>query len=351
MRIKAIMWILILIIISSLSFSDDTGGKWIFPDGIKDTDPYWGIKDGIGISCPPHKGVVRGLLGIHTPYLGHKPDRVLNYIAIEPVVDNQRSYSELEISKIDNKQGLKIRTSDKFIPDYSINMLSDIPAKGIIEEKDGIQTLTFYIYIETLANGSKPIIQVILSDNKPYEIAFRIFAAKDSKPFRTCILTATMGNYAQLRYLWLKGEIIEAKNLWPDFSEKDIGFAPHKQWHADSILKLDSGAYTACTTSIISSDSVKHDEKIPWWWKYEGKIATQYWRVPNPTKDLIVRVNGRTNYYGMSEGRIPGGIAFENFEVEEPFVSGQEFIFGATTVKPDKKLFQIPENPTEKNAK
>lgn len=341
---KKCIVIFVMFLIASLCFSDNKTGKWIYPDGVKNKDPYWGIKGGIAVSYAPHKGVVRGLIGIHTPYLGHNSERVLNFIAIEPVVENSRGYSEMETSKIDNKQGLKIRSSNQFIPDYSIDKLSDIPATGVISDKDASQTLSFYLYIETFANGSKPIIQIILSEASPYEFGMRVYAAKDSKFFRTCILTATMGNYAQLRHLWLKGEVVEAKDLWKDFNVSDPGFAPHHNWGADKILTLDNGqAIVACTTDMISSDKVKYDSNVPFWWKYEGNIATQYWRVPKPTKYLIVRVNGRTNYYGADNWRIPGGIAFENFEVEEPFVAGQEFVFGATTAKPNKNVFKIPE--------
>lgn len=335
---------LIILSITSFCFSNDKNEKWIQPNEENNFEPYWRLKDGIGVSYAPHKGVVRGLLGIQTPYLGHKADRVLNYIAIEPIVDNRRGFSELETSKIDKKQGLKIRSSDSFISDYAINALSDTPTKGIISNKDGVQTLSFYIYLETFENGSKPIIQVILSDAFPKEIRFRIFAAKDSAPFRTCILTATMGNYAQLRKLWLRDEIVTAKNVYADFSEADAGFAPHKQWGADKILKIDGCSVAACVSDIISPEQIEYDKKIPYWWKYEGKTATQYWKSPNATDNLLVRVNARTNYYGSTDMRIPGGVAYENFEFEEPFVSGQEFIFGAIIDNPSKLGFSLSDS-------
>ena len=38
--------------------------------------------------------------------------------------------------------------------------------------------------------------------------------------------------------------------------------------------------------------------------------------------------------YWMSDRPIPGGIAFENFELREPFRSGQTFGFGITRQSP-----------------
>jgi hypothetical protein len=63
-------------------------------------------------------------------------------------------------------------------------------------------------------------------------------------------------------------------------------------------------------------------------WRYVGKPATQYWRVPDPDPKLTVQVNGRYTYWASRGKPIPGGIAFENFEMVSPFRDGAEFVFG-----------------------
>ena len=54
---------------------------------------------------------------------------------------------------------------------------------------------------------------------------------------------------------------------------------------------------------------------------------------------LVARVNGRTTYWG-SRAPIPGGIAYENFELEAPFAEGQEFRFGVVPGGPQQLGFR-----------
>ena len=60
--------------------------------------------------------------------------------------------------------------------------------------------------------------------------------------------------------------------------------------------------------------------------KYTGKKATQYWYCSNPSNELEGVVNGRYTYWA-SKSPIPGGIAYENFELTEPFQSGRNIFF------------------------
>ena len=70
-------------------------------------------------------------------------------------------------------------------------------------------------------------------------------------------------------------------------------------------------------------------------WRYAGVPVTQYWRKPEGTwrDDLHVAVNARYTYW-MSQHPIPGGVAFENFELRERFHPGQRFTFGITKRRP-----------------
>lgn len=66
-----------------------------------------------------------------------------------------------------------------------------------------------------------------------------------------------------------------------------------------------------------------------------GERVTQYWKKPTGAfrADLRVAVNERYTYW-QSKQPIPGGIAFENFELREKFYDGQRFIFGITRPSP-----------------
>jgi hypothetical protein len=70
-------------------------------------------------------------------------------------------------------------------------------------------------------------------------------------------------------------------------------------------------------------------------WYYGGAKVTQYWRKPKGDfgSDLQTAVNARHMYWGM-QLPIPGGAAFENFELRERFREGQRFRFGVTRKTP-----------------
>jgi acetyl esterase/lipase len=71
--------------------------------------------------------------------------------------------------------------------------------------------------------------------------------------------------------------------------------------------------------------------------------VTQYWKKPQGTwrDDLHVAVNRRYTYW-LSRQPIPGGVAFENFEMRERFHEGQRFVFGITRNTPKELGFAMP---------
>jgi hypothetical protein len=85
------------------------------------------------------------------------------------------------------------------------------------------------------------------------------------------------------------------------------------------------------------------------WWTFRCEKLTQYWRVParHIEPDLRAYVNGRRVYWGTSDRvpggiEIPGGVAFENFEVRQRYRPGQVFIFGITKAAPPELRPIIP---------
>src|ERR1700684_1339745 len=80
----------------------------IQPDGSPSAKPIWGIPGGISVGLWPTPGP-RGLIRIYTPYLHQSNGRIMNFIAIEPIVAGVRGYSELERSE-DKQSGKQMWT-------------------------------------------------------------------------------------------------------------------------------------------------------------------------------------------------------------------------------------------------
>src|SRR5438874_2500057 len=77
---------------------------WILPSLDKSPSPIWGIENGLSIGLAPTPGP-RGLIRIYAPYLDQPPGRMINFIAIEPIVAGKRSLSEMERSASDGRTG------------------------------------------------------------------------------------------------------------------------------------------------------------------------------------------------------------------------------------------------------
>jgi hypothetical protein len=150
-----------------------------------------------------------------------------------------------------------------------------------------------------------------------------------------CVLTATMCNYARLRRLWLKDRVLAAGEVWPHFAPagpRFRGFAPRRSWPVDELVVVGGQAIVAATGDESDPAGAAYDDTVPPWWRYQGRAGTQYWRSPI-TPGLRVAVNGRSTYWA-STAPIPGGIAYENFELQAPFREGQLFTFGVTDEPP-----------------
>jgi len=63
-----------------------------------------------------------------------------------------------------------------------------------------------------------------------------------------------------------------------------------------------------------------------------SRPGTQYWYA-RADAALRAGVNGRSTYWGCG-APIPGGVAFENFEMLAPYRRGQAFTFGVSPKTP-----------------
>ena len=279
----------------------ERNGIWLQPVQSKNAQPLWGFVNGIRIGIAPLDGP-RGLLRIYTPYLGHDSLEVMNFIAFEPIPHKgNRGFSELEWSKADNVQGKRfISLNDK--PE-NLQKIPEIPASGIISEENGQQTLTVFFACETFDNGADVYVRIRFTENKPYEFELTAYASSTSVPLDYFILTATMGNKARLRSLYLaNGKKKHAGTLWPDY--RDIHFTK----------------------------------------------AIQYWYIPEPKVGMKGVVNGRYTYWA-SQSPIPGGVAYENFEINEPFYQGQRLIFGISPQEANEFIRSIKQKHKKETAR
>ncbi len=300
-------------------------GLWVRPAANAAARPIWGHVNGLRVGLAPMPGP-RGLLRIYAPYLGHPPERVINFVAVEPIVIGQsrRGFSELERSQLDGVRGKRFWSVDT-LDDRSARQ-PEHPARGLLSRKGDVEILEVFILVERFSSGAHPYLRVRFRADRPNEVGLATFAQPDSRPMATCVLTATMGNYARLRQLQLADKVVLSTDLWPQFDGG--GFAPPRQFSLDQLVRTPEGhAIVRATTDERDPSRTTYAPFTFQGWKYEGRRAIQYWRLESPPQDLFVRVNGRTKYWG-SRSSIPGGISFENFEMVAPMLDAQEFWFG-----------------------
>jgi hypothetical protein len=323
-------------------------GGWIVPAPGKESEPVWGIKGGIVVALWPVSGGPRGLLRIYSPYLGQPRGRLINFIAVEPIVGKSRGLSELEPSKLDRTPGKAMWTGNDLEDDPKPRPPWP-PAPGKIIESGGTEMLTFFLFVEPFNNGARPVVQVTLRQDRPHEVGLKVFAARGSARMKACVLTATMGNYARLRNLWLNGDIAKSSLVWKEPRLNSWGFTSHKEWGMDRLRGDGEGVIVAATPDEADPAGATYAKNVAPHWHYEGRPGTQYWRAARQ-KGLVARVNGRVHYWA-SMAPIPGGISYENFELEAPFRPGQVFRFGVTSRTPQDLGFLGPGPQPAKDGK
>jgi hypothetical protein len=330
--------------------------QWIQPAN-KNSSPVWGIHNGIVVGIWPaaiEKGVQgadggpRGLLRVGYEYMGIV--YLINYIAVEPVVDGDMEFSEVSPSLVDGKWGKLFWAADTISTD---NFTPYANTRGTITHPDShhpeTEQLSLYIFMEKFSDGAHPYLKLSIKSDHPGELGIEIFNQKGSAKMERCALTATMGNYSRLRLLYLKDKVVDSRKLFAGYD--DIEFDEKKPYAYNQMLRDKKGNYFVYAESNESFDELASWPQQPaylsnWTWRYRPFYKlTQYWRIDSTGFDrsLQVRVNGRVKYWGGDSPdkskyiNIPGGPAFENFELRENYHAGQKFYFGLST-KPAKDL-------------
>jgi hypothetical protein len=303
-------------------------GPWLRPAPVPDAAPRWGHLDGLQIGLAPLPGP-RGLIRVYTPYLGHDADRLLNFIAVEPIPVGAtgRGYSELEHSDLDGIAGKRFWSFDTDRPDPAAAGVTapGAPAAGVLDTVDGIERLTVRVAVERFDNGADVTVRARFRADRPHEVGLSAFLEPGSVDLDRCILSATMGNFARLRRLELRNEVVSPDRLWPDFAGEH--FTDHAGFGLDRLTRNPDG------DAVVSASPDEDDPTVADYppgtaehWKYLGIPARQSWRAARPDPALRVQVNGRRCYW-RSRHPIPGGTAYENFELSEPFTDGRELFF------------------------
>lgn len=299
-------------------------GRWIRPSAAIPAEPRWGHSDGLHVGIHPTPGP-RGLLRIYTPYLDHPRDRLVNFIAVEPIVAGapSRGLSELEPSTIDpGESGKRFWSSDD--PDAASRRDPLGPARGIVDEIDGVEHLTVWIGIERFDSGAEVRVRVRFRADRPHEVEVAGFANAGSAPLDRLVLTATMGNWARLRRLHLAERVVSPAELWPEFT--GTGFADHARFGLSELARAGDGFVVRAAGDEADPLAVTYSDDTSPGWHFAGQRATQSWRVDDPHPEAEVWVNARWAYWASSSP-IPGGPAFENFEIVEPFRQGAAYRF------------------------
>jgi hypothetical protein len=307
--------------------------------GVNTNRPIWGIRGALLWGLPPETGRPpdgpRGLIRLRYPVLTNGAYDLLNFIAIEPIVQGRRGFSELEASQLDGAAGKRLWPSE---PVDATGSGGKLPAGNLTRLENGGERLTLEVAVERFNNGAHVRLILSQSSTAPDELALSVQPEPDSAPIDYCILSATMGNKARARLLWLETTTVSSLDLYSDY--KASGFTGHRVFALDRLQRTTAGDIVAAITTDEPDPASVDPRPAASHWRYRGFPVTQYWRKPAGTwkEDLTVAVNGRYTYW-MSEHPIPGGVAFENFEMRERFYPGQQFVFGITRRTPGELGF------------
>ena len=308
---------------------------WVRP-GINTNQPVWGMRGGLLWAIPPagfRNGEPRGLIRLGYPVLADRSYDLINFIAIEPIVGRNRGFSELELSQLARIPGKRI-----WAEAGGTGLTNGLAPGELRKRPDSQEELQVDLRVEKFENGAHVRLVLTQRSDRPDEIQLSVLREPDSAPLGYCILTATMGNLARTRQLWLRNEVVSSLKIYADY--KDKGFAPHKEYPLSRLHRTAEGRVLVAVANDEEDPALAYPFPNSRLWHYAGRKVTQYWAKEAGAfqNDLQAVVNGRYTYW-QSSRPIPGGVAFENFELRQRFYDGQRFVFGITRKSPHELGF------------
>ena len=160
-----------------------SGADWMNV-GSGTNQTIWGLRDGLRFAIFPGgfghgNGGPRGLIRIGSPTLPEGRYDLINFIAIEPVVDGVRGYSEMEKSHVDGQPGKAIWSSsppsgnDETVVQNAGTISSPVP---------GVEELKVPLQVEKFDNGAHVRLVLSQRSDAPEELHLTVFLEPDSAP-------------------------------------------------------------------------------------------------------------------------------------------------------------------------
>ncbi|MHC1605311.1 MAG: hypothetical protein ACXQTP_05015 [Candidatus Methanofastidiosia archaeon] len=320
--------------------------KWLLPEDFNN-QPAWGIKNGIIISTWPADlggiggGGPKGLFRIHKH--GSKGLGWVNFISVDPITDLGNGWSEGESilfvpNPYERQNNPEQIITTKLPSDY--NNIATITCP-----EPGVEQLNILFGIQEFNNKAKVYLTVHIRDDRPEEIEFRIFKHDNTTKIEMVRLSSTAGNFNHLRLLWLKDNVVDSKELYKEYQKQMTPKPGTKFSWKNSIMLF--GPVTTFEYDTLQKDSQGNlivaitrnlDDVEDYWNEYFTRYKlTQYFKKYRGyyTEKSFVSVNARYVFWHTLTP-IPGGISYENFELNEPFHQGQRLWFGATEKTPEE---------------
>lgn len=280
--------IIVSTILTGLLFTSSSSPPWVRA-GIHSNIPVWGLRGGILFGLAPAEfrpegGAPRGLLRIAFPTLQNTNSNktaesrpfdasydLVNFIAVEPIVKNKRGYSELEPSAVDGKPGKFMLASGG---DSSRTPNAPLDSGKLWSPAPGVEQLDVTIHVERFQNGAEVDLTISQRSDSPEEIEIAVRPRERSAPMEMCILTATMGNMARTRELWLSDGTARTAQLYPNFGGD--GFAPHTTFPLSRLKVNKSGDVIAAVTNDENDPAAARPFPPGNHWYWGGAKITQY---------------------------------------------------------------------------
>ncbi len=186
------------------------------------------------------------------------------------MVSGRKGYSELEPSQLDDLPGKGLRAVRH---EDSVAEAALLPPGHLTASANGVESLTVTVCVEPFLNGAHVTLTITQRSDAPDEIQWEIRTEPDSAPIEYCILTATMGNKARARHLWLRNERASSLELYPDYRGPD--FTPHRIFPLDRLFQSPMGDILAAITTNEADPSAAPPPSGAPHWRYDGMPVTQ----------------------------------------------------------------------------
>lgn len=301
---------------------------WMMPES-PDDPPMWGIRGGIVVGLHPARigllgedGGPRGLVR-----LGYESGGLhfVNFLVLTPLRGTLRNLrgrsSELVESSLDGGSGL-VFTPYPEDADRGRDPAEPPPVNEVarLRTTGGAEELSFALRTEPYPDGETAFLVFRISENRPFEVEIQSFVIEGGDKLSAFVLSTTWGNVTRLRESYLNQGIVNARRLYSaDYGD---GFAPPTFWKAPFLPRNRAGDLLF----VLGPDEARPWETQPY--PHERRLL-QYFRKARGTwsPELRAVVNGRTRYW-KSRKEVPGGTAFENMALMEPFAQGQTVVWG-----------------------